>query len=349
MTANNTPRRDPKSVNVGVVGATGLVGEIFLKLIEERHFPYGELRLFASDRSIGQKRLVQGKEQTVQGLKPECFKGLDVVFFSSGDDISKEWAPQAAAVGAIAIDNSAAFRMDAETPLVVPEINMLEAKPLGLRGGIIANPNCSTIQLVMALKPLQDKFGLKAVRVATYQAVSGAGKAAQEELLKQSAAYMQGEREFVPQNFAHPIVFNCIPQVGSFSEDGFCSEERKIRLETRKILGLPQLPITAWTVRVPTLNAHSEAAWVTLEEEASRAELISALKGMPGVQLIEGGPTDYPLAMKAADKDPVYVGRLHQDPDDPKTWLFWVVADNLRKGAALNGIQIAEALLPLWN
>lgn len=330
------------SLKIGVVGATGMVGEIFLQLLEERRFPFSEVRLFASDRSLGQVRSVGPHKFPVQGLAPDCFAGLDLVFFSSGDDISRDWAPQAASAGAFAVDNSAAFRMNEKIALVVPEVNP-EILPKRGSPAIIANPNCSTIQLVMALKPLRDQFGLAQVRVATYQSVSGAGRAAVEETVKQSQAWLTDKSEVAPKEFPHAIAFNCIPQVGSFGDDGFCSEERKIRLETRKILNLPQLPISAWTVRIPSLNAHSEAVWVTLKQEASRQEVVRALHAMPGLSVIEN-QNGYTLARQMSGQDPVSVSRIHQDPDDSKTWLLWVVADNLRKGAALNGIQIAEHL-----
>ncbi|MBX7231444.1 MAG: aspartate-semialdehyde dehydrogenase [Bdellovibrionales bacterium] len=333
-----------KDYKLGVVGATGVVGEEFLDLMEQRRFHFSELRLFASDRSVGQIRTLFGKSISVQALNKNCFDGLDLVFFSSGDDISKEWAPQAVRSGAYAVDNSAAFRMDPNTPLIVPEVN---GDLLKTNQGpcLIANPNCSTIQLVMVLAPLQKSFGLNQVRVATYQAVSGAGKAGTEELQEQLNLHKSSQSNSVQAKvFPQPIAFNCIPQIGSFSEDGFCSEERKIRLESRKILNIPQLQISAWTVRIPALNSHSEAAWITLKKEVSRGEFVNALKSLPGITLVES-LDQYATALQASKTDPVYVSRIHQDLDDPKTWLLWIVSDNLRKGAALNGIQIAEKIL----
>jgi aspartate-semialdehyde dehydrogenase len=251
--------------------------------------------------------------------------------------------------GAYAVDNSAAFRMSPEVPLIVPEVNGDQLLQLE-KPTLIANPNCSTIQLVVMLKPLAKNFGLQSVRVASYQAVSGAGKAAQEELLAQTKAYFDGQRDFQSSQFAHPMVFNCVPQIGSIAADGFSSEERKIRLETRKILNLPRLQISATTVRVPVLNAHSEAVWLTLDQCPTREELLAALSGQPGL-VVDPSLTgsDYPLPATASESDPVWVGRIRQDPDDPHAWLCWVVADNLRKGAALNGIQIAEGLPRLHN
>lgn len=340
-------------MNVGVVGATGMVGEVFMEILGSRNFPLTSLRPFASEKSEGLKVRACGREWSVESLKPGCFNGLDLVFFSSGDDISAEWAPQAAAAGAFAIDNSAAFRMADGVPLVVPEVNAHEIPSRG-QPGIIANPNCSTIQLVVALNALK-KFGLKEVRVATYQSVSGAGKAGPEELLAQTREIMAGSSAnskietrkplTQPKTFTHEIAFNCIPQIGSFNDQGYCSEEVKIIKETRKILGLPKLRVSAFTVRIPSLNAHSEAVWVTLDKVVDKATVLAALEAGEGLTLVpqrEG--RDFPTARAVSGRDPVYVGRVHQDLDDPHTWLMWVVADNILKGAALNGIQIAEKI-----
>jgi aspartate-semialdehyde dehydrogenase len=266
---------------------------------------------------------------------------LDLVFFSSGDDISKEWAPQAVKAGAWAVDNSNAFRMDGDVKLIVPEVNgdLLNKK----NPEIIANPNCTTIQLVVALKPLMDQFGISDVKIASYQAVSGAGQAGHDELLAQIE-----DQDSPPKTFAHPIRFNCIPQIGSFSENGFCTEETKVMNETRKILRHPKLGVSVFTVRVPVLNAHAEAVWVKLEKEATHAEVLSTLKRGQGL-VIQDEPQKsvYPLQIQASGKDPVFVGRIHRDLNDPKTWLMWVVADNIRKGAALNGLQIAERIFDI--
>ncbi len=331
-------------LNVGVVGATGMVGEVFMEILGKHRFPIKNLRPFASEKSEGLKIKACGKEWSVESLKPNCFDGLDLVFFSSGDDISKEWAPQAMKSGAFAIDNSAAFRMNPDYPLVVPEVNAHRLPPRS-RPTIIANPNCSTIQLVVALQALRS-FGLKEVRVASYQSVSGAGKAGPEELLNQTKEQIQtGQIKSKPQTFAHEIAFNCIPQIGSFDESGFCSEELKIINETRKIMELPNLKVSSFTVRVPTLNAHSEAVWVTFEKPVTRAQMHSALESAPGLRFVpqrEG--KDYPTAREVSGQDPVYVGRVHQDLSDPNTWLMWVVGDNILKGAALNGLQIAQKI-----
>lgn len=329
-------------INVGVVGATGVVGEEFLKILTSRKFPVKELRLFASEKSRGQKREFQGRSHSIQELEDDCFRGLDLVFFSSGDDISKEWAPRAVQAGAFAIDNSAAFRLNNDVPLIVPEVNSDQLPPREMPA-IIANPNCSTIQLVVALSPLEKHFGLSAVKVATYQAVSGAGRPAQEELITQLANEAKGENHSPAKHLPRTIAHNVIPQIGSIGEDGYCSEERKIRLETRKILNLPHLSISAWTVRVPVMNVHSEAVWVTLSKAVNRSEILKTWSKAEGL-LVSEKDADYPVARDVSGQDPVYVGRLHQDPDDPRTWLLWVVSDNLRKGAALNGCQIAEKL-----
>lgn len=331
-----------KKLKVGVVGATGMVGQTFMNILEERRFPIAELRPFASENSLGKQIDLQGKQWPVQVLKEGCFDGLDLVFFSSGDDISLEWAPKAVKAGAFAVDNSAAFRMDPNTVLVVPEVNghlvNKDSKPQ-----IIANPNCSTIQLVVALKPLLDKFGLEEVRVSTYQAVSGAGQGGHDELIEQTADFKNASQQ--AKTFPHPILFNCIPQIGSFNDDGFCSEEVKIMKETRKILGQKDLKVSAFTVRIPALNSHSESVWVTLNKSVNREEVLSALDGFEGIVLQDNpGKSVYPLAREVSGKDPVYVGRVHRDTENPNMWLMWVVSDNIRKGAALNGIQIAEKI-----
>ena len=337
---------------VGVVGATGMVGEVFLELLVERNFPVKKLKLFASLASQGQTRDFRGHKIPIDVLTDGCFKDLDLVFFSSGDDISKEWAPKAVADGAYAIDNSAAFRMDPKVSLCVPEVNAHTLDSGGKTSPrIIANPNCSTIQLVVALKPLLSDFGLESVHVASYQAVSGAGKAGQEELMTQTKALSEGKNTPSPQTFPHPIAMNAVPQIGSFTPDGFCSEEVKIMNETKKILGRNDFRVSAFTVRIPAWNAHSEAVWVRLKKTVTRDEFISSLKNQPGL-VVEDDPSKsiYPTARAYDGKDPVGVGRIHQDLDDPQTWIMWVVADNLRKGAALNGLQIAERIFDIiWR
>lgn len=330
-----------KALKIGVVGATGMVGKSFMETLRQREFPVAELRPFASDLSLGKTIHLQGKDYPVQTLKPGCFDGLDLVFFSSGDDISKEWAPLAVKAGAWAVDNSAAFRMDPNTMLVVPEVNgdLLDSAK---SPQIIANPNCSTIQLVVALKPLHEKFKVTNVRVSSYQAVSGAGQAGYDELLGQVKDYEKNPNP-TPKTFAQSIAFNCVPEIGSFGENGFTSEEMKIMKETKKIMRAPEMKVSAFTVRVPVLNAHAETVWVTLDQEVSRDEFMQCLQSGEGLE-IEGAQNKYATQKYVSGKDPVYVGRVHQDLDNPKTWMMWVVSDNIRKGAALNGLQIAERI-----
>lgn len=331
-----------RNLKVGMVGATGMVGQTFMNILEEQKFPLEELRPFASENSLGKKIKIQGKEWACQVLKPNCFDGLDLVFFSSGDDISKEWAPQAVKSGAFAVDNSAAFRMDPNTHLVVPEVNG-DLVAGSDRPQVIANPNCSTIQLVVALKPLANKYGLREVRVSSYQAVSGAGAPAYDELIAQ----VQDMKNPNPksQNFPHPIAFNLIPQIGSFNDDGYCSEEVKIMKETRKILRMDQLKVSAFTVRVPVLNAHSETVWVELDQEITKEQFVATMSDFPGLVLQDDPKKSvYPMPRDVSGKDPVYVGRIHRDTENKKLWLMWVVSDNIRKGAALNGVQIAHLL-----
>lgn len=312
--------------SVGIVGATGLVGQAFLQLLKQRNFSYKKLKLFASDRSASEQ---------IEVLKENCFSGLDLVFFATSDDLSRQWAPQAVASGAVVIDNSAAFRLSEKNKLIVPEVNgdlLINKTP-----EVIANPNCSTIQLVMCLAPLDKAFGVSEVRVATYQSVSGAGRAAQEELRASTKAFLQDEK-FQTKEFVHPIAFNTIPQIGTIGNDGFTGEETKIHNETKKILRRPDLKVSAFTVRVPTLNGHAEAVWVTLKKDVTHQKLVECLSQFSGVKV----HVDYPMVRMNAGDEFVHVGRIHKDHDFENTWLLWIVSDNLLKGAALNGIQIAE-------
>lgn len=335
-----------KKLKVGVVGATGLVGQTFLNLIEERKFPIQELRPFASENSFGKPVNCCGQAWPAQILKLGCFEGLDVVFIATGDDLSLEWSPQAVKAGAFVIDNSAAFRMNDQCHLVVPEINLNQVDKT--KPQIIANPNCTTIQLVMALKPLQDLFGLESVQVSSYQAVSGAGAPGYDELLSQTKDYQN--LNIQPQAFPHPILFNAIPQIGSFNDQGFSSEEVKVMSETKKILSQPDLQVSAFTVRVPVLNAHSESVWVTFKKETTRDQVVQALEKFPGIKVIDQPQkSQYPMARNVSGQDEVFVGRIHQDPGHPRRWMMWVVADNLKKGAALNGIQIAEGIFDIHS
>ena len=331
-------------IKVGLVGATGMVGEAFIKLIEERNFPINELRPFASQRSLGQQVNCKNKSWVIQTLDENCFQNLDVVFFSSGEGISEAWAPKAVSQGAFAIDNSSAFRMTEGTPLIVPEINS-HLLPDKNHPCIIANPNCSTIQLVMALHPLHQNFGIESVIVSTYQSVSGAGKEAQQELLHQAKHQAQGKAIPQPKAFSHQILNNCLPEIGSFNEDGYCTEEVKIINETKKILSLPELSITAFTVRVPTLNGHGESVFLTLNKPVEKKDIESCFDGCSGLTRIDDPKNSlYPTVVTADTKDDVFIGRLHKDIQRKNSWIFWVVADNIRKGAALNGLQIAEKI-----
>lgn len=333
-----------KKLKVGVVGATGMVGKSFMETLSQRRFPVEELRPFASEASLGKNISLMGREYPVQVLKPNCFDGLDLVFFSSGDDISKEWAPQAIGSGAWAVDNSAAFRMDPNIALVVPEVNGHLLKNDG-KPKIIANPNCSTIQLVVVLKPLLKDFGISEVRVSSYQAVSGAGQPGTDEL------EAQVKNPSAPNSiFPKSIAFNCIPQIGSFNDQGYCSEEVKIMNETKKILDHQKMAVSAFTVRVPVWNSHAETVWVTLEKEADRQQVLHSLSGGKGL-VVEDEPQKsiYPTQKQVSGKDPVYVGRVHRDMNNSKMWLMWVVSDNIRKGAALNGIQIAERIFDIQS
>ena len=349
--ANKMSGKLGRALKVGVVGATGMVGQSFMETLEQRRFPVESLRPFASEASLGKSVALQGRSYPIEILRPNCFEGLDLVFFSSGDDISKEWAPLAVKAGAWAVDNSGAFRMNQEISLVVPEVNghLVDVSSPLQSPQIIANPNCSTIQLVMALKPLMDAFGIEDIRVSSYQAVSGAGQPGHDELINSSRAHLEGNAANLPKNvFPHPIAFNCIPQIGSFDASGFCTEEVKIMKETRKILGAPNLKVSAFTVRVPVTNSHAETAWVRVGKNVERAQIIEALERFPGIVVQdEPNSSNYPLQSKASGQDPVYVGRIHRDLNDPQTWLMWIVADNVRKGAALNGLQIAERIFDI--
>jgi aspartate-semialdehyde dehydrogenase len=335
-----------KMINVGVVGATGIVGTEFLKILAERKLPIEELRPFASETSKGRKIAFRGQQFAVKTLEDGCFTGLDLVFFSSGDEISREWAPKAVQEGAFAIDNSNAFRMNPEIPLVVPEVNdpgvSAKDKPC-----LIANPNCSTIQMVVALQPLYKKFGISSVQAATYQSVSGAGREALEELNNQTMAVLNHQEPSV-NALPYQIAFNNLPQIGSFLEDGFTSEEMKMTNETKKILGDESINVSAFCVRTPSQNGHSIAAWIKLKNAATRQEIMDEFKKAAGIELVDDPFNNkYPMNIVASGTDPVYVGRIHQVPNDPKTWMVWIVADNIRKGAALNGIQIAKSIFKL--
>jgi aspartate-semialdehyde dehydrogenase len=319
-----------------------------LDCLERRRFPFAELRLFASPNSVGKELDCAGKTWKCARLEKGCFRGVDFAFFDASDAVSREWVGEARVAGAIVIDNSGTHRMDPEIPLVVPEVNGELLKSYATAGSVIAGPNCTTAQLVVALKPLHDRYGLKRVIVSTYQAVSGAGAAAVEELRTQTTDVLAG-RAAKAVRLNHPIAFNCIPQIGGFlsgEDEGATSEERKVIQETRKILGLPHLAIACTAIRVPTAACHAESVNAEFERKPDPAEARRVLENFPGIELMDDPATSkYPMNLHGAGRDPVYVGRVRKDPSHAFGLQFWVVADNLRKGAALNAIQIAEALL----
>jgi len=328
---------------VAVIGATGAVGKETLEILEERKFPLASLRLFASKRSAGEVLPCQGKEWKVEELTPEVsFVGGDIAFISATDDISREYGRRLGAAGVVVIDDSGVFRMEADVPLVVPEVNAHALRTMPR--GIVSIPNCTTTPLVMALKPLQEAVGVKRVVVTTFQSVSGTGAAAMDELMTQTKdllAFRDAKAEVYP----YQIAFNLLPHIGSFNSDGDCSEEVKIAKETRKILEAPTLRVTATTVRVPVLRCHSEAINVELERPLKPNEARAALAAMPGV-IVYDDPSKklYPMPLDATGKDDVYIGRIREDESITNGLNLWVVSDNLRKGAALNAVQIAEHL-----
>jgi aspartate-semialdehyde dehydrogenase len=330
-------------MKVAIVGTSGAVGQEFLKVLAERDFPMDELLLFGSSRSAGTSYTFKGKQIVVKELKHnDDFKGVDVAFTSAGAGISKEYAETITKFGAVMIDNSSAFRMDNDVPLVVPEVNAADAKVRPR--GIIANPNCTTIQMVVALKPLNDISKIKRVHVATYQAASGAGAAAMDELLQQYKEALNGDPVTV-KKFVHQLAFNMIPQVDVFTDNGYTKEEMKMYNETRKIMHT-DAEVSATCVRVPSLRAHSEAVWVETEKPVSVEEARNAWTNADGV-ILQDNPAEkeYPMPLFIAGKDPVYVGRIRKDLSNPNGITFWCVSDQIKKGAALNAVQIAEYLI----
>ena len=329
-------------VVVAVVGVTGAVGQTTLKILEERKFPVRALRPFASARSAGKTVTFKGETIRVEAVGPDSFKGVDIALFSAGSAQSKEYAPFAVKAGAVVVDKSNAFRMDPHVPLVVPEIN-----PHAVKGhrGILACPNCTTIVTVMPLKPLHEAGRLRRVVATSYQAVSGAGVNGVEELRSQTLAWARGEA-IVPRFFQHQIAFNVIPHVDKFGDDGYTGEEIKLVNEIRKILELPDLPVSPTTVRVPVFTAHSVAVNAETERKVGRERAREIFAGFPGLKLWdEPAENRYPMPVLVEGQDDCYVGRIREDLSQPNTLNFWVVGDQLRKGAALNGIQIAELLI----
>ena len=333
-----------KSYNVAVAGATGVVGGEFLKILEQRNFPVGRVRLLASERSAGSKLAFRGKEEPVRLLEEETFEGIDIGLFSPGAKVSALYAPRAAKANCVVVDNTSHFRMEPDIPLVVPEVNP-EKIALYRNRNIVANPNCSTIQLVVALKPIHDRFRIKRVVVSTYQSVSGAGRDAMDELSEQirSLFNMKAAENKI---FPHQIAFNCLPHIDSFLDDGYTKEEMKMVNETHKILGDDSIKVTATTVRVPVFVGHSESVNIETEKAVSPDEARAILRGSPGVKVVdEPVKALYPTPVDAADHDEVYVGRIRKDFSVQNGLNMWIVADNLRKGAALNAVQIAEILI----
>jgi aspartate-semialdehyde dehydrogenase len=325
---------------VAVVGATGQVGTLMLRLLHERKFPASEIVPFASAHSVG-RELEDGL--IVRGLDEETIQGFDLALFSAGSSTSGEWAPRFAAAGAVVVDNSSRWRMNDDVPLVVSEVN-----PEALAGhhGIVANPNCSTMQMVVALKPIHDAAGIERLVISTYQAVSGTGKQAVDELLDQSHALLHEREISPPASYAHQIAFNALPHAGSFADgEDHTDEERKLINETRKILGDPAIRVSATCVRVPVITGHSEAVNVQTRSELSPEQARELLRDAPGVSVLDDPAAAlYPLAIDAAGQDDVFVGRIRRDPGHERALDMWIVADNLRKGAALNAVQLAELL-----
>jgi aspartate-semialdehyde dehydrogenase len=325
---------------VAVVGATGQVGSVMLRLLRERSFPVREIVPFASERSAG-RELDGGL--VVQPLRDDTIQGFDLAVFSAGGSTSGEWAPRFVEAGAVVVDNSSKWRMHDDVPLVVAEVN---PEALDNHRGIIANPNCSTMQMVVALKPLHDAAGIERLVISTYQAVSGTGKKAVDELLGQARALLAGEEPPAPQAYRHRIAFNALPHAGNFADgDDHTDEERKLINETRKILGDPSIRVSATCVRVPVVNGHSEAVNVETRAPLSPEQARELLEAAPGVTVVDDpGAARYPLAIEADGKDDVFVGRIRRDPGHHQALDLWIVSDNLRKGAATNAVQLMEAL-----
>jgi aspartate-semialdehyde dehydrogenase len=330
--------------NLAVVGATGAVGEQMREVLAERAFPVGELRLLASERSAGQFLEFDGKQIRVQVLREDSFDDIDIALFSAGGSVSEKFAPLAVEAGAVVVDNTARFRMEPDVPLVVPEVNAGEIANYKARG-IIANPNCSTIQMVVALKPIHDAARIKRVLVSTYQSTSGAGRKAMEELSQQTAALFSG-KELQKEKFPHQIAFNCIPHIDVFLPSGYTKEEAKMSNETKKILGDSSIGVTATCVRVPVFCGHSESVNIETEKKLTVADVRALLREAPGVLLCDAPEENvYPMPIDSVGNDATMVGRVREDDSVPNGINLWIVADNLRKGAALNAVQIAEILI----
>jgi aspartate-semialdehyde dehydrogenase len=332
--------------NVAVVGATGLVGETMITVLEERQFPVAKLFALASNRSLGKSVAFRGRNIPVHELEGFDFSQVDIGLFSPGAEVSRVYAPRAAEAGCIVIDNTSEFRYQDDIPLVVPEVNPHALEQYKNRG-IIANPNCSTIQLMVALKPIYDAVGIERINVSTYQSVSGAGREAVEELAQQSIQLLSGQGPVTARVVAKQIAFNCVPQIDEFLDNGYTKEEMKIVWETHKILEDPNIRVNATAVRVPVFYGHSEAVYIETRQRITAEEARSLLLAAPGVEVMDDGPPGgYPTAAtEAANRDTVYVGRIREDLTTDRGLNLWVVADNVRKGAATNSVQIAEILV----
>ncbi|MBW1981842.1 MAG: aspartate-semialdehyde dehydrogenase [Deltaproteobacteria bacterium] len=333
-----------KGYHVAVAGATGAVGNEMVKILEERQFPVASLKLLASSRSAGSTMEFQGESITVEELREDSFAGVQIALFSAGASPSRRFAPAAASAGCVVIDNSSAWRMDPEVPLVVPEVNA-HAIADHRNKGIIANPNCSTIQMVVVLKPIYDAAGIERLVISTYQAVSGTGKRAMTELEEQTRSLLSFQ-EHTPEVYPYQIAFNCFPHIGAFLENGYTEEEMKMVHETRKILEDQEIRITATTVRVPVFYGHAEAVNIQMKRRLSAREARVLLFQAPGVRVVDNpGEKLYPMPILAAGTDETFVGRIREDISTPMGLDLWIVADNIRKGAALNAVQIAEKLV----
>lgn len=341
-----------KELHVAVVGATGAVGTMILQTLEDRDFPIAKLSLLSSRRSAGKKVTFKGEEVEVQEATPDSFEGVDIAFFSAGGSVSKKFVPEAVKRGAIVVDNTSAYRMDPNVPLVVPEVNEAD---LFTHKGIIANPNCSTIQMVVALEPIRKAFGLKKVIVSTYQAVSGAGASAIEELKNQTKQALEGkevEKNILPVGSLdkhYQIAFNAIPQIDTFTDNGFTFEEMKMINETKKIMHVPHLKVAATCVRLPIFRGHAESVYVKVEKRRIEAsDLKHVLELADGVTVVDNPlKQEYPMPLDAEGKRDTFVGRIRKDLDAKRGFHLWIVSDNLLKGAAWNSVQIAESLLKL--
>ncbi len=333
-----------KKFNVAVVGATGAVGNEMIKILEERDFPVDRILLLASERSRGKELIFRGVPHPVETLTEGSFDGIDIGLFSPGGSISKRFAPAAAGTGCVVIDNTSAFRMEPDVPLVVPEVNPEDIAQYTNRN-IIANPNCSTIQMLVALKPIYDAVGIERIVVSTYQAVSGTGKEAVVELEDQSRAILEG-KEVKPAVYPHVIAFNCLPHIDDFLDSGYTKEEMKMVNETRKMLHDPSIGVTATAVRVPVFYGHSESINIETKKKITAGEVRKLLENAPGIKVVdEPAKFEYPLAIEAVGKNETFVGRIREDESIDRGINLWVVSDNTRKGAALNAVQIAEILV----